>query len=97
MCRDVVSVWPTVGRQYAACGDAASMCMHAVGEALARVHDAAGHRKRLQVVERVRDLLVDRALAVLELALDRERLLRVLGDAEDVDAAVLADDGLADA
>ena len=41
------------------------------------VGDAAGHRQRAQIVERVGDLLVDRALAVLELALDRERLVAV--------------------
>ena len=50
---------------------------HALGESLPGVGDAAGHRQRPQVVERVGDLLVDRALAVLELALDRERLLAV--------------------
>src|SRR4029453_5304706 len=64
--------------------------------ALARVRDAAGHRQRAQVVERVRDLLVDGPRAVLELALDRERTVVALADAEDVDAAVLADDRLAD-
>ena len=50
-----------------------------------------------EVVERVRDLLVDRAGRVLEFALDRERRAVALADAEDVDAAVLADDRLADA
>src|SRR6185295_19102481 len=69
----------------------------AVRKPLAGVRDAARHRQREQVVERVRDLLVHRPLAVLELALDGKRLLRVVGDAEDVDAAVLADDRLADA
>src|SRR6185503_4645847 len=44
----------------------------------------------------VGNLLVHRALAVLELALDRERLVGRLADDEHVDAAILADDRLAD-
>ena len=70
---------------------------HAIGKSLAGVGDAAGHRQREQIVQRVRDLLVHRSLAVLKLAFDCERLVTVFDDAEDVDTPVLADDGLADA
>src|SRR5678816_697639 len=69
---------------------------HTSREPDACVRDAACHRQRLQVVQRVRDLLVHCALAVLELALDRKRLLTVVADTQDVDAAVLGDDRLAD-
>src|SRR4051812_42590456 len=70
---------------------------HAVGKALAGIGDTAGHRQRLKIVERVGDLLVDGADRVLILALDGERGAVALAHAEDVDAAVLADDRLADA
>src|SRR5258706_134095 len=67
-----------------------------VREALAGVRNAASHRKRAEVVQRIRDFFVDRPLTVLELALNRKRLLTVLANAEDVDAPVLSDDRLAD-
>jgi len=69
---------------------------HTFGESSAGIGDAARHRQRAEIVERIGDLFVHRALAVLELALDREGLIRRLADHEDVDAPVLADDGLAD-
>src|SRR5262249_48489039 len=47
--------------------------------------------------ERVGDFLVHGSRRVLELALDGERALVGVAHAEYVDAAVLADDGLADA
>src|SRR3977135_2960977 len=80
-------------RRVPGCGEHVA---HAVGKALAGICDTPRHRERAQIVERIRDLLVHRALAVLELALDGDRLLRIFVDAENVDAAVLADDRLAD-
>src|SRR3712207_7058476 len=46
---------------------------HAFRESLARIRDTPSHREGLQIVQRVRDLLVDGALAVLKLALDGDR------------------------
>ena len=62
---------------------------HARRESLAGIGNTACHRHRLEIVEGVGDLFVDRALAVLELALDRERLVGPFADAEDVDARFL--------
>ena len=59
------------------------------------VRNAARHRQRFQVVDRVRDLFVDGARTVLELALNRERQPGVFADAQHVYRAVLPDDGLA--
>src|SRR5687767_3600240 len=51
-------------------------------ETVPGVGDTAGHRQGAQVVEGIGNLLVDRALTILELALDGERLLAVVADAE---------------
>jgi hypothetical protein len=61
---------------------------HAVSETLAgmRVQPAMAARA---IIERVWNFLVDRALAILELALDGERFLQSSA-LEDVDAPVLA-------
>ena len=69
---------------------------HAIRESATGVRDAPCHWECLEIVECVRNLLVNRADALLELALDRECAIRTLAHAEDVDVAVLANDRLAD-
>ena len=58
------------------------MCSTPFREALARIRNASCHRKRFQVVERIRNLLVHRAFAVLKLALDGEGVVALLGYAK---------------
>ena len=61
---------------------------HSGREALAGIGDTTSHRHRLEIVEGVGDLFVDRSFALLDLALDREGLVGYLANAEDVDASV---------